>query len=220
MISTIGDVLSPEEIGQVREGLARASFVDGKATAGIYARDVKRNEQIGQRDPALAKLQALVIKALRRNGEFMRQARPKAIRSLLFSRYRPGMEYGRHVDSPMMGGARSDVSFTLFLNPPEEYEGGELVVESGQVEQRWKLPAGAMVLYPSTFLHRVDEVKAGERLVAAGWVRSLVRSAARRELLYEFETANKAIFARIGNAPEFQALNRSFTNLLRMWVED
>jgi PKHD-type hydroxylase len=130
------------------------------------------------------------------------------------------MAYGTHVDDALMGGMRTDISFTLFLSDPESYDGGELVTESHAGEQPFKLPAGSLVLYPSTTLHRVEPVTRGSRLAAVGWVRSLVRDPARRELLFDLDTARKALFDRDGKSPEFDLLSKCGANLLRMWAED
>ena len=119
-----------------------------------------------------------------------------------------------------MGGMRSDISFTLFLSDPESYDGGELVTESHADEQPFKLPAGSLVLYPSTTLHRVEPVTRGSRLAAVGWIRSLVRDPARRELLFDLDTARKALFDRDCKSPEFDLLSKCGANLLRMWAED
>jgi PKHD-type hydroxylase len=119
-----------------------------------------------------------------------------------------------------MSGTRTDVAFTLFLDPPETYEGGELVIESAAGEDSIKLPAGALVAYPATSLHHVNEVTRGVRLAAAGWAKSLIRDAARRELLFDLDTARRQMFARNGKSSEFDLVSKSFANLMRMWAED
>jgi PKHD-type hydroxylase len=148
---------------------------------------------------------------------------PKTIHSVLFSRYTEGMAYGRHIDNPVMGSsdhpARSDVSWTLFLNEPEDYDGGELVVEASQGHKTFKLQAGAMIVYPSTTLHQVMPVTRGDRLVAVGWVQSIVRDPADRELLYDLDTARRNIFNQYGKTTEFDLLSKSYANLLRKWAD-
>jgi PKHD-type hydroxylase len=119
-----------------------------------------------------------------------------------------------------MNGMRTDVAFTLFLSDPASYEGGELVIESAAGEDAVKLSAGSLVAYPATSLHHVNEVARGARLAAVGWAKSLVRDAARRELLFDLDTARRQMFARSGKSPEFDLVSKSFANLLRMWVED
>jgi PKHD-type hydroxylase len=147
-------------------------------------------------------------------------ARPKALSPLLFSRTGIGMQYGIHVDDALMGGMRTDIAFTLFLDPPETYDGGDLVIESAAGEDVIKLPAGSMIVYPATTLHRVAQVTRGTRHVAAGWARSFVRDASQRELLFDLDTARRTIFAREGKSTEFDLISKSLANLLRMWAED
>lgn len=153
---------------------------------------------------------------------FQTVALPKQVSPIRFSRYEQGMSYGTHVDNAFMGEdrrLRSDLSLTLFLSNPDTYQGGELVIESAQGEQSFKLPAGAMILYPSTTLHRVETVMEGVRLAAVGWVQSLVRDSNAREVLFDLETARRAIFAKHGKVPEFDLISKSYANLLRRWGE-
>jgi PKHD-type hydroxylase len=130
------------------------------------------------------------------------------------------MTYGTHVDDALMHGMRTDVSFTLFLSDPEDYDGGELIIDTAAGEDAVKLPAGSLVAYPTTQLHRVAEVSRGERWAAVGWARSFVRDAGRRELLFDLDTARRQLFARDGKSAEFDLLSKSAANLLRMWAED
>jgi PKHD-type hydroxylase len=146
---------------------------------------VKQNEQAAKQ-PILEPLKAMIQEALGRNSLFQAMAWPRTVHSILFSRYGVGMSYGRHTDNALMGGAsllRSDLSFTVFLSEPETYEGGELVIEEADSERPYKLAAGSALVYPSTTLHRVETVVKGDRTVAVGWVQSLVRQAAQREIL-------------------------------------
>src|SRR6185295_2741347 len=154
------------------------------------------------------------------NDVFQMAVRPKALTPLLFSRYEPGMNYGSHVDDALMDGMRSDVSFTLFLSEPASYDGGELVIESTSGEDAVKLEAGSLVAYPSTALHHVAEVTRGVRLAAVGWARSYIRDGARRELLFDLDTARRQMFARDGKSADYDLVSKSLANLLRMWVED
>jgi PKHD-type hydroxylase len=162
----------------------------------------------------------MVAKRILANDVFRIAARPKQLSALLFSRYEPGMEYGSHVDDALMAGMRTDVSFTLFLEEPDSYDGGELVIESTGGDDAVKLPAGAMIAYPATTLHRVAKVTRGRRHVIAGWARSFIRDAAQRELLFDLDTARRTIFARDGKSAEFDLLSKSLANLMRMWAED
>lgn len=217
MLFQIPDVLSASELTQIRAELATAEFIDGKTTAGWYAKHVKHNQQLpsGTGQP----LAAMVRAALNRHPLFQVGVRPKQLHSLRFSRYSVGMSYGTHADNAMMGGYRSDISFTLFLNAPTDYEGGELVVEGADDEQSYKLPAGHAIIYPSSTLHRVNEVTQGQRLVVVGWVQSLVRDPAQRELLFDIDTVRRSIFAQHGKTAEFDLLSKSVSNLLRRWAE-
>ncbi len=216
----IGNVLSADETETVRAALARARFVDGTATAGFAARAVKHNRQAAGSDSSLATIRKLVAERILGNEVFRLAVRPKVLSPLLFSRYETGMRYGSHVDDALMGGMRTDVSFTLFLSDPASYDGGDLVIESAAGEETFKLAAGGLVAYSATSLHRVADVTRGARLAAVGWARSFVRDPARRELLFDLDTARRQLFAREGKSAEFDLISKSFANLLRMWAED
>lgn len=196
-----------------------ALFVDGRRTAGWHARAVKRNLQARRTGPVAAALKT-IERALLANEVFVAAARPKSIVRLMVSRYEPGMTYGSHVDDALMGGVRTDLSFTLFLADPSSYEGGALVIDDSFGEREVKLPAGELFLYPSTTLHRVAPVTAGVRLAAVGWARSFVRDPARREILFDLESALRTVHDQGGKSPLFDSLAKTRTNLLRMWAED
>ena len=215
----IGNVLIADEVTLVREALACATFEDGRETAGFAARLVKNNRQATS-DRKIETVRKLVEERIIGNDLFAMAARPKALTSVMFSRYEIGMQYGSHVDDALMRGMRTDVSFTLFLSDPESYDGGELVIESASGEDAIKLAAGALVAYPSTALHHVAEVTRGTRLAAVGWARSLVRDPAHREMLFDLDTARRQMFARDGKSAEYDLVSKSLANLLRMWVED
>jgi len=222
MILVVANILSETDLQESKSVLASASFVDGRETAGWHAALVKNNLQADPRAPGVRALQKRLESLLRANALFELAARPRAIAPLLFSRTATGMAYGSHVDDAVMGreqALRSDVSFTLFLSAPGEYEGGELVIESSAGEQAFKPEAGSLVLYPSSSLHRVEPVHAGSRLVAVSWVQSLVRDPAQRELLFTLDSARRALFAREGKSPEFDQISLCVANLLRMWAE-
>ncbi|MEO1802339.1 MAG: Fe2+-dependent dioxygenase [Cyanobacteria bacterium J06629_2] len=222
MIFTIHDVLNPEELKSIGSSLSEGEFVDGKLTAGWNAKLVKNNEQLNKKTPIGKQLTQQVKSAFNRNQLFQTAIRPKSIHSVLFSRYSKGMSYGRHVDNAIMrnnGMWRSDMSFTLFLNSPKEYEGGELIIEGTDAEVGYKLRAGSAIVYPSTTLHRVNEVTSGSRLVCVGWLQSLIRDASDREILFDLETARRVIFAKDGKTPEFDLVSKSVANLLRKWVD-
>lgn len=216
----IANILSRAELDTVQAALAAAKFVDGRETAGWAAKLVKDNMQAAAGDHSLDAARRLIADKILNNDLFKLAARPKKLSPLLFSRYEPGMKYGAHVDDALMGGMRSDVAFTLFLSDPESYGGGELVIESSTGEEGVKLDAGSMFVYPATTLHRVSEVTKGTRLAAVGWARSMVRDAAKRELLFDLDTAKRFVFKREGKSIEFDLMAKSSANLLRMWAED
>ena len=219
MIFAIPDILSPSELTQIQSSLAQAEFVDGKLTAGWHAKSVKQNQQL-KAGNALS-VQKQVEKALKQNALFQTAVRPRHVHSILISRYEVGMSYGRHTDNALMGDDfwRSDISFTLFLNPASAYQGGALVIEGADDEKAYRLDAGSLLVYPSSTLHRVDPVTQGSRLVAVGWVQSLIRDASQREILFDLDTARRAMFAKEGKTPEFDLISKSIANLLRKWAE-
>lgn len=220
MILCIADVLKADEVATAREILAGVDFVDGKPTVGVMGGVPKNNEEAVAGDETVGRLAQMTANALFQNGDFLAAMQPKTITNIIFSRYGDGMEYGTHVDASRMGGARADVSFTLFLNDPIDYDGGELAIENAQGEQLIKLPPGEMVTYPSTVAHRVTPVTRGVRLCAVGWVRSLVRDPAAREILYDLETARNALYQKEGPGREVDLLMKSILNLQRRWMDD
>jgi PKHD-type hydroxylase len=227
MLLTIEAVLTTDELTELSNSLSSAIFVDGKLTAGWHAQLVKHNTQLGRDDPLLPELQALVKAALSRHPLFQAAAQPHSLHTVLFSRYETGMSYGTHVDNALMGRGdgvthrryRSDISWTLFCSSPDAYEGGELVIQSSEGEQSFKLQAGAVVLYPSSYLHRVETVTAGVRLAAVGWVQSLIRDPTQREILFDLDAARRSLFRQQGKTPEFDLLSKTHANLLRQWAE-
>ena len=222
MLTCIPDILEWPEIKKICAATESGEFLDGKKTAGVRARRVKNNQQMDRTTDAAKEVKAAVVAALERNQTFLRVALPRTIRPPLISRYRVGMNYGLHVDDAMMGSRvkeRSDISVTVFLNDPGDYEGGELVMSSPYGEQEIKLPAGHAVIYPSSTLHQVAPVTRGERLAAVTWVQSYVRDPARREILYDVYRTRETL-ARLD--PDGEAADLAFkthANLLRMWSE-
>lgn len=219
MILCIQGVLNGADLASVASELDSGAFRDGRETAGWHARLAKDNEQADPDDERLRGAAQLIGERLLQHELFALAVRPKRVAPVTISRYAEGRSYGSHVDDALMGGVRSDVSFTVFLNGSADYAGGELVLERPEGEQSFKLEAGDAVLYPSTFLHRVNPVERGTRLVAVGWAQSLVRRAEWRELLFELDTARRALFAKHGKTPEFDLLSRCLSNLLRGWAE-
>lgn len=219
MILVINDVLTQDDVVKVVDKLNAMRFVDGAVTAGWHAKLVKNNTQADRTQPEYAILNKAVTDALMRNPAFRIAARPRHVTPLLFSRYRDGMEYGTHVDDPIMYNLRSDVSFTIFLADPESYDGGELVMEMSGGEQSFKPKAGQMIMYPSTTLHRVTPVTKGERIAAVGWCQSYVRGAEEREILHDLDIARRGIFEKEKKSREFDVISRCHANLLRMWAD-
>ncbi|MEB3290388.1 MAG: Fe2+-dependent dioxygenase [Leptolyngbya sp.] len=222
MIVCIDSLLSSADLATIHDLLQTAEFVDGKLTAGTFAKTVKHNDQIkGDSDIAQA-IRNLIQPALLKNPLFQAIARPKAIRPLLISRYTPGMAYGWHTDNAVMGDSpphRSDISLTVFLSDPAAYDGGELMLDTGLGHQTIKLAAGSAIVYPSTYLHQVTEVTQGVRFAAVTWVQSQVRSAHHREILFDLDTVRRSLFEKDGKTTEFDLLSKTHANLLRQWVE-
>lgn len=221
----IPGVLTPEEVRELRLELDAAAWSDGRATVGAQGARVKHNLQM---DPGLPVAQALslrILERLHKHPQFFSATLPLRILSPLFNRYTGGGEYGLHVDGSVMSQRgtdqrlRTDVSATLFLCEPEDYDGGELVVKDTYGEHEAKLPAGDLLVYPSTSLHQVLPVTRGARVCAFFWVQSMVRDDARRAQLYELDQTIQALRARLGEAPECVALTGHYHNLLRMWAE-
>jgi PKHD-type hydroxylase len=223
MLLTIPDLLDAAQLDEIRRLLADAPFVDGRYSAGADARQVKNNEEVDPGDGRLAALNRLVLMPLYRHPEFQAAALPRRLSGAFFARYQPGMHYGSHVDDPVMGPEggryRTDVSITVFLGEPEDYDGGELVVETAFGEQSVKLPAGHAVLYPSSSLHRVTPVTRGQRLVAVAWAESMVREPGQRQILYDLYRVHEELRKQ---APESAATRKTGhvrANLMRMWAE-
>ena len=224
MLVLIENVIDKETVARLQGWMADAAFEDGKATAGGNAALVKKNEQVSsdpdQPEPRLEEMQELVLDALWDNHVFMTASQAKDVKPPLFSRYTEGMEYGLHMDNSLMGKHRIDMSLTLFLCDPDEYDGGELVIYFPTGERSVKLAAGCAVLYPTTALHRVAPVTRGRRQVAVTWVRSLVRDAAEREILFDLKMARDQLSKQVGKSIEIDLLSKSYTNLLRRWIDD
>lgn len=225
MMLHIPAVLSAGEVGEFRRELDAADWSDGRATVGAQGARVKHNLQL---DPALPVAQQLgrrILERLRANPQFFSAALPLRILPPLFNRYEGGGHYGLHVDGAVMSQRdstqllRSDLSATLFLCGPDEYDGGGLVVKDTYGEHEARLPAGDLLLYPSTSLHQVLPVTRGARVCAFFWVQSMVREDARRTQLYELDQAIQSLRARLGEAPECVALTGHYHNLLRLWAE-
>lgn len=220
MILCISDVLDAAALAELRSTVAAGVYVDGVLSSGWASRLVKHNEQLGA-GPALEAAQQKVIAALKNNPVFSAAVMPRHFAPPLFARYEPGMEFGTHMDNPLMGPdfMRADVSVTIFLADPDSYDGGELVMETTGGETAYKLPAGSAVTYPTTVMHRVEPVTRGVREVAVTWAQSLFRRADEREILFDLERTARALFEREGKSELYDLINKSTSNLRRMWVD-
>lgn len=222
MLVRITHLISKQQLQRIQELLSQARFVDGRLSAGMAAERVKKNEEAFPEHAQIEELNNIVMGNLVRHPVYKNAALPHRVAAPFYARYLPGMYYGDHVDDPVMGAEgryRSDISITVFLNEPERYEGGELVIRSSFGENKVKYEAGDAVLYPSSSLHRVDEITRGERLVAVTWVQSLVRDPVKREILYELSQAREKMLRRAADASETTQVNTAYVNLLRMWAE-
>lgn len=227
MLLHIPDLLTPEELHAARAILDRAEWVDGRVTAGAQAALAKHNEQLPTRGEAARRLQLIVLGALDRSALFFSATLPKRILPPMFNRYGGvANTYGDHVDQAVRAlpdGAqrlRSDVSCTLFLADPQAYDGGELVVEHSFGTERIKRPAGHLVLYPASSVHRVEPVTRGHRLASFFWVESMVRSDERRRLLFDMDQHLMRLRTEVGEAdPAIVGLTGTYHNLLRMWCD-
>jgi PKHD-type hydroxylase len=226
MMLQIPDVLTPEQVAQARVLLARAQWVDGRATAGHQSAQVKDNLQIPEGCPEHRALGDMVLAALEWNPLFISAVLPLRVFPPLFNRYDPGMTFGAHVDNSIrqVTGTphriRTDVSCTLFLADPESYDGGELIVEDTYGEQRAKLPAGDAIVYPATSLHRVAPVTRGSRLASFFWIQSMVRDDGQRSLLFDLDMSiNRLRGDLAADHPSPVQLTAVYHNLLRRWAD-
>ena len=225
MLLRIPDVLSAEQVKLLRARLDAASWVDGNVTAGHQSARAKHNEQLPEDGAEARELGEIVVSALGRSTLFFSAALPKQVFPPLFNRYSEGMTFGSHVDSAIRAHAaqrirmRTDLSATLFLCAPEEYDGGELLVEDTYGTHAAKLPAGHMVLYPASSLHRVNPVTRGARLASFFWVQSMVRDDAQRTLLFDMDMAILRLGREQPDHPSVVSLTGAYHNLVRMWSE-
>lgn len=222
MLLEIPSLLTPQQLKAVDNLLSGGTFVDGRLSAGMAAEQVKTNEELAPRDHRHKDLNTIVMNTLVQHPTYQAATLPLRVATPFYARYTPGMAYGEHVDDPVMGAPeryRSDISVTIFLNAPDDYDGGELAIHTSFGLREVKLAAGDAVLYPSSSLHRVNEVTRGERRVAVTWVQSMVRDAQQRELLYELGIARDALLAADARADAARRVDRAWVNLLRMWAE-
>ena len=225
MLLSVPNVLTADQIHEARRLLDEAAWIDGRATAGHQGARVKANEQLPVDHPTARHVGETILQALGRNPLFMSAALPLHILPPMFNRYAGGQTFGTHVDGsirtmPESGRRiRTDLSATLFIAPPEDYDGGELVVEDTYGSKRVKLPAGHMILYPATSLHHVTPVTRGRRVCAFFWIQSMVRDDGRRSLLFDMDVAIQRLGSEQATHPSVVSLTGVYHNLLRQWAE-
>jgi len=189
---------------------------DGKKTAGSYASKVKNNLQLNRNSEFSKKYSELIKRKILSNQLIKSFALPKLIHGIMFAKSQKDMHYGRHVDNPFMSSGRSDLSFTISLTHQDSYEGGELLIETINSENKFKLNAGEIIIYPSTYLHSVEEIKNGERIVCVGWIESYVKSIEEREYLFDLDAGAKGLLAKHGRSDELDLVFKSYSNFLRL----
>jgi PKHD-type hydroxylase len=225
MLMTIPDVLTAAQISHARQVLASAEWIDGRVTAGHQSAQVKDNLQIAEGQPAAQEIGDMILSALGQNPLFIAAALPMKVFPPLFNSYGGGQSFGTHVDNAIRhvkGSShrvRSDLSATLFLTPPEDYDGGDLIIQDTYGVHRAKLPLGHMVLYPSSSLHRVEPVTCGRRISSFFWIQSMVRSDAQRNLLFDLDNATQRVNRDLPSSPAAVQLTGIYHNLLRQWAE-
>ncbi len=211
-------LLLDEEIKIIKTNITSQNndWEDGKKTAGTLASKVKNNLQLNRDSDISKKNTEFVVKKLLANNLIKSFALPKKIHGIMFTKSSKGMKYGRHVDNAYMSSGRADLSFSIFLNKKNSYGGGELVVENINAENKFKLNAGEIIIYPSTYLHSVKEITNGERLVCVGWIESYVKSIEEREYLFDIDAGARGILAKYGRSDELDLIFKSYSNLLRV----
>ena len=211
-------LLNAEEINLIIKELEEEnkSWEDGKNTAGSHASKVKNNLQLKRQSEISQKLSFLVKKKLLNNDLIKSFTLPKHIHGIIFSKSSEGMSYGRHIDNAFMSSGRADLSFTIFLSEKNQYEGGELLIENLNTERKFKLDKGEIIIYPSTYLHSVQKVLNGERLVCVGWIQSYVKSIETREYLFDLDAGARSLLAKNGRSDELDLIFKSYSNLLRV----
>src|SRR5215469_10295279 len=226
MLICIPDVLTKDEVADFRRIMSEEVWQDGRSTAGAQSAEVKKNEQLPPDGKTVRHLGERILRALTANTLFVSAAVPLHIFPPLFNRYVPGQFFGEHVDNCIRGDhltglrIRTDLSVTLFLSEPDEYDGGELVVEDYYGSQRIKLPAGHAVLYPATSLHSVTPVTRGARVASFFWLQSMIKDAHARRMTFDMDNAIQELVARLGrNDPEVRKLTNIYHNLVRYWAE-
>ncbi len=210
-------LLNSKELETLRKNLDsdELSWEDGKQTAGRHAAIVKNNLQLRRDSDLSINFSKSITKKILSSEIIKSFALPKKIHGTMFSKSKKGMKYGLHIDNAYMSSGRADLSFTIFLNCKENYEGGALSIESFNSEEKFKLNEGEIIIYPSTYLHSVEEVIDGERLVFVGWIESYIKSIEEREYLFDLDAAARSLLAKYGRSEELDLIFKSYSNLLR-----
>jgi PKHD-type hydroxylase len=225
MLLQVPNVLNAEQVAECRATLEQAEWIDGRATAGHQSARAKDNLQLSEQDSAARQLGDLILAALERHPLFMSASLPLKVFPPLFNRYEGGQAFGNHVDNAIRQvtgtphRVRTDLSATLFFSQPDEYDGGELVVEDTYGVHGVKLPAGHLILYPASSLHHVRPVTRGTRLASFFWIQSMVRDDGERTLLFDLDTAIQRLGMDIADHPSITQLTAVYHNLLRRWAD-
>ena len=211
-------LLKPEELQILRINLDKKNLLweDGKKTAGSHASSVKNNLQLDKNSEISKKYTQLIRNNILANSLIKSFALPKRIHGMMFTKSSRNMKYGKHIDNPFMSSGRSDLSFTIALTKKDNYEGGELIIETMNSEEKFKLNAGEMIIYPSSYFHSVNKVKKGERVVCVGWIESYVKSPEEREYLFDLDAGARGLLAKYGRTEEIDLIFKSYSNLLRL----
>ena len=211
-------LLNAEEINLIKKDLEdeTQNWEDGGKTAGSHASIVKNNLQLNRNSEVSKKFSQFVNKKILSSQLIKSFSLPKRIHGIMFTKSSKNMHYGRHIDNPYMSSGRSDLSFTLSLTNKDFYKGGELIIETMNSEEKFKLNAGEIIIYPSSYLHSVNEVISGERLVCVGWIESYVKSAEEREYLFDLDAGARGLLAKHGRSDELDLIFKSYSNLLRI----
>ncbi len=189
---------------------------DGKKTAGTHASKVKNNLQLNRESEISKKLSQIIRKKILSSPLIKSFTLPKVIHGMMFTKSHVNMQYGRHIDNPFMSSGRSDLSFTISLSDKSTYDGGNLIIEDMNSEKEFKLKAGEIIIYPSTYLHSVKQIKNGERIVCVGWIESYVKSIEQREYLFDLDAGAKGLLAKNGRSDELDLIFKSYSNFLRL----
>ena len=211
-------LLNAKETDYIKNELEKEnqSWEDRKNTAGSHAAEVKNNLQL-KRTSDISKKLSLLVKQKILNDDLIKSfTLPKNIHGIMFTKSSKGMKYGRHVDNAYMSSGRADLSFTIFLSEKSQYEGGELLIENLTSENKFKLNSGEILIYPSTYLHSVQEVLNGERIVCVGWIESYIKSIEEREYLFDLDAVSRSLLAKHGISDDLDLIFKSYSNLLRV----